>query len=93
MNDEQTAVLREIRDLLREQNTLAKEVRDMNQQSMQWLQASREQSEQLMARSDNLQLQSDRADSRRPFPLSTLVLYGAAIVLALALFSQLRAFW
>lgn len=93
MNDELTSVLREIRDLLHEQNTLVKEFRDMNQQSMQRIQASHEQSEQLLARSERLQSQSERTDSGRPFALSTLVLYGAAIVLALALVSQLRAFW
>lgn len=88
MNDDPTALLREIRDLLREQTALAQEMRDMHLQSMQRLQASHEQSDKVMARAEQLQSQS-----QRPLSFSNLVVYGAAIVLVLALFSQLRAFW
>jgi hypothetical protein len=91
MNADQTALLREIRDLLREQTALAQGMRDMNLRSIERIQASCEQSEQLMAGSERLQSKSERACSERPFSSSNLVLYGAAIVLALALFAQLRA--
>ena len=92
MNADQTDLLREIRDLLRQQTALAQEMRDMSLRSMEHMQASREQSEQLMARSEqHLQSRSERAYSERPFSFSNLLLYGAGIVLALALFGQLRA--
>ena len=90
MNDDPTALLREIRDLLREQTALAQEMRDMHLRSMQRLQASHEQSDQMMARAELLQSQSP---SQRPLSFSKLVVYGAAVVVVLALFSQLRAFW
>lgn len=92
MNDDPTALLREIRDLLREQTALAQEMRDMHLKSMQRLQASHEQSDQMMARAELLQSQSP-SPSQRPLSFSNLVVYGAAIVVVLALFSQLRAFW
>lgn len=91
MSADQTALLREIRDLLKEQTALAQEMRDMSLRSMEHLQASREQSEEMMARSGHLQSASERAHSDRPFSFSNLILYGAGIVLALALFGQLRA--
>jgi hypothetical protein len=44
-----------------------------------------------MARSERLQSKSEPAYSERRSSISNLLLYGAAIVLALALFGQLRA--